>query len=280
MNELTKTIEGLPNTLLRWWDQLIAFSPKLLGAIVLIILGWVIARIFRAFSLRLAKISNQILNRFFTKGNLAGFQLSVPLTNLFSKVIFWGTLIFFATAATEILGLTAFSLWLTRLVTYFPQIFAGALIIVFGVLLSALGRDITLSATEATHITYSKLLGRVVQGTILFTAIIIGLDQVGIEVTFIVTLLSIVVGSVLGSLALALGFGTKDLVSNLISGHHLQKVYQAGQNIRFGNVEGIILELTPTSVILSTDEGRMIVPAKYFHSDPSLLIIQETQKHE
>ncbi len=280
MNELTKAIEELPNTLFRWWDQLIAFSPKLLGAIVLIILGWVIARIFRAFSLRLAKISNQILSRFFTKGNLVDFQLSAPLTNLFSKVIFWGTLIFFATAATEILGLTAFSLWLTRLVTYFPQIFAGALIIVFGVLLSALGRDITLSATEATHITYSKLLGKVVQGTILFTAIIIGLDQVGIEVTFIVTLLSIVVGSILGSLALALGFGTKDLVSNLISGHHLQKVYQSGQNIRFGNVEGVILELTPTSVVLSTDEGRMIVPAKYFHSDPSLLIIQETQKDE
>lgn len=280
MNELTKTLEELPNTLFRWWDQLIAFSPKLLGAIVLIALGWIMARILRAFSNRMAKISNQILSRFFSKGKLAGFQLSATLTNLFGKVVFWGTLIFFATAATEILGLSAFSLWLTRLVTYFPQIFAGALIIVFGALLSTLGRDLTLSATEATHITYSQLLGKVVQGTILFTAIIIGLDQVGIEVTFIVTLLSIVVGSILGSLALALGFGTKDLVSNLISGHHLRKVYQSGQNVKFGNIEGVILELNPTSMVLSTDEGRMIVPAKYFHSDPSLLIIQETNSNE
>ncbi|MBC8283747.1 MAG: mechanosensitive ion channel [Nitrospinae bacterium] len=280
MKELTRTLEELPNTLFRWWDQLIAFSPKLLGAIILILLGWVIARIFRAFSLRLAKVSNQILSRFFTKGNLAGFQLSIPLTNLFGKVVFWGTLIFFATAATEILGLTAFSLWLTRLVTYFPQIFAGTLIIVFGVLLSALGRDITLSATEATHIAYSKLLGKVVQGTILFTAVIIGLDQVGIEVTFIVTLLSIVIGSILGSLALALGFGTKDLVSNLISGHHLQKVYQTGQKIRFGNVEGTVLEVNPASMVLSTNEGRMIVPAKYFHTDPSLLMVQEEHEDE
>lgn len=280
MNELTRTLEELPNTLFSWWDQLVAFSPKLLGAFVLIILGWGIARFFRALSIRLAKVSNQILSRFFTKGKLAGFQLTATLTNLFSKIIFWGTLIFFATAATEILGLDAFSLWLGRLVTYFPQIFAGALIIVFGVLLSALGRDLTLSATEAIHIAYSQLLGKVVQGTILFTSIIIGLDQVGIEVTFIVTLLSIVIGSVLGSLALALGFGTKDLVSNLISGHHLQKVYQPGQNLRFGNVEGVILELSPTSVVLSTNEGRMIVPAKYFHSDPSLLIIKETHKDE
>jgi small-conductance mechanosensitive channel len=148
------------------------------------------------------------------------------------------------------------------------------------VLLSALGRDLTLSATEATDIAYSQLLGKVVQGAILFTAIIIGLDQIGIEVDFIVTILSILLGAVFGSLALALGFGTKDLASNLLGGHQLRKVYQSGQHVRFGNVEGTILELTPTSIILSTEEGRMIVPAKYFHSDPSLLIIQETNKNE
>lgn len=280
MNELTKSLEELPNILSLWWDHLIAFSPKLFGAIILVILGWIIARAFKALSIRLATISNQILNRFFTKGHLAGFQLSGALTNLFGKIIFGGTLIFFATAATEILGLNAFSLWLNRLAAYFPQIFAGVLIIVFGVLLSALGRDLILSATEATHIAYSRLLGSIVQGIILFSAIIIGLDQVGIEVTFIVTILSIIIGSILGSLALALGFGTKDLASNLISGHQLQKAYQPGQNVRFGNVEGTILELTPTSMVLSTEEGRMIVPAKMLHSHPSLLIIQGTSKDE
>ena len=280
MNELTKALEELPNIIARWWDQFIAFSPKLMGAIILIVLGWIIAHLLRALSIRLATVSNRILDRFFTKGALARFQLSATLINLFSKIIFWGTLIFFATAATEILGLTAFSLWLGRFVAFFPQIFAGALIIVFGVLLSALGRDLTLSATEATHIAYSQLLARVVQGIVLITAIIIGLDQIGVEVSFIVTLLAIVIGSVLGSLSLALGFGTKDLVSNLIGGHQMQKVYHPGQNVRFGNVEGTILELTPTSLILSTEEGRVIVPAKMFHSDPSLLIIQEANKDE
>ena len=280
MNELTKTLEEFPHILSRWWDQLIAFSPKLLGTIILVIMGWIVARIFKALSIRLATILNRILKRFLTKGNLAGFQLSGALTNSFSTIIFWGTLLFVATAATEILGLNAFSLWLNRLATYFPQIFAGVLIIVFGVLLSTLGRDLTLSATEATHISNSRLLGRVVQGTILITAIIIGLDQIGIEVSFIVMLLSIVIGSVLGSLALALGFGTKDLASNLIGGHQIKKVYQPGQNVRFGNIEGTILELTPTSMVLSTEEGRMIVPAKMFHSDPSLLIIQETNPDE
>ncbi|PIR00990.1 MAG: hypothetical protein COV66_03950 [Nitrospinae bacterium CG11_big_fil_rev_8_21_14_0_20_45_15] len=275
MKELTKTLEDLPNTLLVWWDQLIAFSPKLMGAVILMLLGWIIARILRAFSIRLGAVSNQILNRLFSKGILSRFELSQTLANLFGKIFFWGTLIFFATAATEILGLTAFSLWLNQLVTYFPQILAGALIIVFGILFSALGRDITLSATEATNFAYSRFLGKIVQGTILISAVIIGLDQIGIQVSFIVTLLSITLGSLLGSLALALGLGTKDLASNLISGHQLAKVYKPGQSVIFGNVEGTILELTPTSMVLSTENGRMIVPAQMFHSQPSLLVIQE-----
>lgn len=280
MDELTKAFEGMPNILLHWWDRFIAFSPKLVGAIILIIIGWGVAIILKTLSAKLTAILNRILNRFFSKGNLARPQLSQTITNSFSAIIFWGTLLFFATAAMEILGLNAFSLWFDRIVAYSPHFFAGALIIVFGVLLSVLGRDLVLSTIGATIIPYSRVLGGVVQGTILVTAIIIGADQLGIEVSFIVTLLSIILGAILGSLALALGFGTKDLVSNLISGHQLKKVYQPGQNVRFGNVEGTILELTPTSMVLSTEEGRTIVPAKMFHSDPSLLIIQETNKDE
>ncbi len=280
MKELAKALEELPSTFLHWWDQFIAFSPKLIGAVILVVLGWIVARTLKNLSVRLVKIFNKILNRLFSKGLFSGFQLSEALTNLLSKIIFWGTLIFFATAATGILGLTVFSFLLDKLVAFFPQISAGVLIIVFGVLLSTLGRDLTLSATEAMHVTYSRLMGRVVQGAILVTAVIIGLEQIGIEVSFIVTIFSVVLGALLGSLALALGLGTKDLASNLISGNQVRKVYQSGQNVRFGNVEGTILELTPTAIVLSTEEGRMIVPAKIFHSKPSLLIIQEKSSNE
>ncbi len=280
MNELTKSLEELPNTFSGLWKQLIEFSPKLFGAVILIIFGWFVARMLKALSIRLASIFNRVLKQLLSKGNLARFELSSTITTLFSKIVFWGTIIFFAVLSAEILGLTAFSIWVNRLIAYFPQIFAGILIIVFGVLLSALGKELTLSATEASQISYSKLLGGIVQGTILISAIIIGLDQVGIAVDFIVTLLSIILGAVLGSLALALGLGTKDLASNLISGHQLKKVYQPGQNLRFGSIEGTVLELNPTSMVLSTTEGRVIVPAKFFHTDPSFLIIKEENPNE
>jgi len=269
---LIKELQKIPG---HWLEQFTAYLPNLLGAILLMLFGWAFASLLKSLSIRMTGILNRIFSRLFSKGNLAKFRLPEPLVTLFSKIIFWGTILVFAVISTQILGLTAFSVWLNRLVAYFPSLLAGGLIILAGILFSSLGKDLTASAAASAHIPKSKLLGGIVQGVILFTAVIIGLDQIGVEVSFLITLLAITMGAILGSLALALGLGTKDLASNLISGHHVQKVYNAGQKVRFGNAEGIILELTPVSIVLSTDEGKMMVPAKIFHAEPSLLIIPD-----
>jgi small-conductance mechanosensitive channel len=276
LDKIIKILKNTPDILEQWLDELNAYLPNILGALLLMLLGWAVASILRSVSTRLTLILNRILSGLFSKGYLAKFRLSKPFIILFSKIIFWGTLLIFAIISTQILGLTAFSVWLNRLVAYFPSLAAGGLIILAGILFSSLGRDLTVSAASSANISQSNILGKIVQGVILFTAIIIGLDQIGIEVNFLITLLAILLGSVLGSLALALGLGTKDLASNLISGHHVQKFYKPGQRVRFGNVEGVILELTPVSIILSAREGRLTVPAKLFHSEPSLLIISDT----
>ena len=275
MDKILNFVKDLQKIPGQWLDQFNSFLPNLIGAVLLVLLGWAVASFLRSLSIRMTGILNRILSRLFSKGNLAKFRLSEPVIVLFSKIIFWGTILVFAIISTQILGLTAFSVWLNRLVAYFPSLVAGGLIILAGVLLSSLGRDLTVSAAASANISRSKILGGIVQGVILFTAVIIGLDQIGIEVSFLITLLAITLGAILGSLALALGLGTKDLASNLISGHHVQKVYKPGQKVRFGNMEGVILELTPVSIILSTDEGRMTVPAKIFHAEPSLLIIPD-----
>ena len=275
MDKITALLKDFQKIPWEWLDQLSAYLPQLVGATLLMLFGWGVASLLKSLSIRLTVIFNRILARLFSKGSLAKFRLSDPLIQLFSKIIFWGTLLIFAIICTRILGLTAFSVWLNRLVAYVPSLIAGGLIILAGVLISSLGRDLTVSAAASANIPQSKILGSIVQGVILFTAIIIGLDQIGIEVSFLITLLAITLGAILGSLALALGLGTKDLASNLISGHHVQKIYKPGQKVRLGRIEGIILELTPVSIILSTEEGRMTVPSKVFHSEPTLLIIPE-----
>lgn len=278
MEELTAFITQFPEMLSEWLDRMIAFSPKLLGAALLFAMGLVFASFLKALATRLTRLLNAILNRSMGKTRLAPFQLSASFIELFTKLIYWSTVLLFATFATQILGLTAFSFWLNRLVAQFPSFLAGGLIIVFGVLVSTLARDFTVTTSTTAHITYAKLLGGIVQGAILLTAVIIGLDQIGMEVNFLETFLSIVLSATLGALALALGIGSRELVSNLLGGYHLRQHYEPGQRVRLGGQVGVILNLSPVAVVLSTTEGRVAVPAKYFHSEPSILLIEEPAK--
>jgi len=111
-------------------------------------------------------------------------------------------------------------------------------------------------------------------GEVSVTALVIGINQIGIDVTLLITLISIVVGAVAAGLTLAFAFGARSFVGNLIGSHYLQQHYQPGQNARMGDVEGEIVEFTPASVVLATKQGRIIVPAKVFNDQATALLTE------
>ena len=77
------------------------------------------------------------------------------------------------------------------------------------------------------------------------------------------------------SVALALSLGARTYVANLIGGHQLRHSFSVGQTIRMGGFEGRILDLTPVSVVLETEEGRVSLPAKLAGEEAIVLRIGE-----
>ena len=99
-----------------------------------------------------------------------------------------------------------------------------------------------------------------------------GVDQIGVDITIVVTILSVAIGAALGGLAIAFSLGARDLVSNLIGARYLNADYRIGERIRIGEHEGTVLEISSVSVILETEEGRVMVPARQFSERSSVLI--------
>ena len=160
------------------------------------------------------------------------------------------------------------------MVVYLPTLLAGGLIILVGLLISALARDLTSAAVASAGFPHADLFGASVQAAILLTALVLGINQIGIDVTLLITLIAIMVAAVVGSLSLAFALGARSFVGNLIGSHYLQQHYQPGQRAKMGWVEGEILELTPVSVVLATNEGRVIVPAKIFSDETTTLVTE------
>jgi small-conductance mechanosensitive channel len=200
---------------------------------------------------------------------------SSGIANLVASILFWITLFVFVTAALDTAGLTAVSAWLERIVEFLPGIVTGGLIILVGYILSTLVRDVTLAAAHAAEFTESVVISRLAQAITLVTALVIGLDQIGIDVTFLTTMLGVTSAAVLFGFALSFGLGARSLVSNLIAAHHLRDILEPGQDIRVGEYEGTVLEVSTTAIILDTPEGRTSLPASLYQEQAMVMLLQD-----
>jgi small-conductance mechanosensitive channel len=245
--------------------------PNLIGALLLILAGWLIGRLLRVLTVRLIHLLDRAIRRL-SRSNAERPGILAASAGVLGSVVYWVAVLFFLTAATQVLGLDAFLGWLNRVVAYLPTLLTGGLIILAGFLLSALVRDLVATAAPVAD-SQRVLLGRVAQFVILITAIVIGADQIGIKVTFLVIMVTVLASTLLGGLALALSLGARTYVSNLIGAHYLSRQFRAGQTVRVGNYEGHILEFTATSIVLETADGRVNLPAKIYHEEPIVLLM-------
>jgi hypothetical protein len=257
--------------------RLLEYAPSVLGATLLLLAGWLIARVLRGMAVKLMGVLELLLHRMFRGRGASAPRIPSASVEIVGSILFWVVILFFVATATHVLGLNVFTAWLKDLVGYLPTLFAGALIILVGVLLAGLSRDLTIAALPALPEPQRLLLGRIVQGTLLVAAIVVGADQIGIKITFLVILAAVVVGAVISGVALAVSLGARTFVSNLIGAHYLRQAFSIGQHVRVGSFEGRIVELSAISLVLETGEGRVTLPAKIFNEEPIVLLISRSQ---
>lgn len=247
-------------------DAVTAHLPGVLGALIILLIGWIAARLLRSLAIRLVRL-----------GRRAAFRVarrSDPLTEraegIVGSLVFWLVMLLFLTAATHALGLTVFTSWLDRVMSYLPTFLAGLLIIVAGIMAGALVKDLLVAAAPGAA-PQRVLLARIAQGAIVLTAVVTGADQIGIDVTFLIIIAAVIAAALLGGIALAVSLGARTFVGNLFGARNLRQRYAVGQTIQVGEYEGRVLEITTTAVILETEAGRVSLPARLFDEMPSTL---------
>lgn len=253
-----------------WGQAILDFLPSLAAAAGLLLAGWLLARLLRSGTVRLA--------RTFDRG-LAGMGRQRPLSagagpEVIGAAVYWLVILGAITAATQVLALDSFGAWLGRLVSHLPTLLTGGLIVAAGFFLSVIARNLTAAAVPAS-MPQGALLGRLLQAVILVTALVLGADQMGLDVTFLVTLGTVLAGTLAGGLALAVSLGSGPFVNNLIGAHQLRQHFRTGQKVQVAGHEGRIAEITAVALVLDCPEGRVHLPAKTFHESPVVAVLEE-----
>lgn len=254
--------------------------PDLLLAILLLLVGWLLARLVRAAIRGLGQRINRGLERVLRAERASRLNVSPTMLRLMGTAVFWIILLLFVSFATDLAGLEGVSEWLRSVLRYLPTLLFGLTIIVAGHLIGLLVRDLLLEALASAHVEQRELVARLGQTATFLTAVIIGVHQVGLDISFVTQVIAVALGVVLVGFSLAFGLGARGLVANLIGTHYLRRQFQPGARVRLGEVEGEVLEITPTSVVLETPEGRAHIPSRLFGEQVSVLVLQERDDDE
>jgi small-conductance mechanosensitive channel len=271
MNQLRGLGEALTTVGSTLLERIVGFVPSVVGAVLLLIVGWILARILRVLAARAALLLDTLLTRVSGPPGVERLRMG-RAAGVFGAVVFWVVLLFFATAATQVLGLQTFTNWLARLIDYLPTLAAGVLIVVAGYVLSRFVGDLVRVTATRLDTAQRSVLARLTQVAILVGAVLVGADQIGIRVTFLAIFAAAGAAAVVGALAIAVGLGARDHIANIIGAHHLRQAFSVGQTIRVAGHQGRVLEVTAATLILDTDEGRVSLPGRIYGEQPIAVI--------
>ena len=242
------------------WTKVASFIPDLITALIIVLLGFVIARIVDAvLSKGLAKLG---LDRLMTGAGvtkmLSRIGIASPVSAVIGKIIYWFIILTFVVSAAETLGLARVSATLDAFALYLPKVFGAALILLAGLLLSHLVAGMVRGTVESIGADYAGGISRLVQGLLVIITVSLAIGQLQIETQLLNTVIAIVLVSFGAAAALAMGLGSRDTVSQIIAGVYLRELYQVGDRIKVEEREGVIEEIGTVKTTLVDDEGRFI----------------------
>ncbi|MEX2493586.1 MAG: hypothetical protein WD425_17690 [Nitrospirales bacterium] len=250
-----------------------SFLPKSLGALMLLAVGVLLGKIVETGT---SRILNMIgVDRLLNGTGLLSLLQKTGSKKSISQIIgllgFWLVFLLFLISATEALSLSLLSETLTALVHYLPKIGMATLILVLGLLATNFVRDIISLACDSSGIRQGTVIAQTVYIAATLLVIVTAINELGIDTSLLNQIIVLVIAGLIAGAALSFGFGSRSAVRNLIAAHYIQPIVRVGEKIQIGNYAGTVTAVTPMVVVLSTDRGRVVIPAAQFTEVTSVI---------
>jgi hypothetical protein len=198
--------------------QIGQFLVNLLLVIVILIVGWTISKLIRTVvikglrAIKLDELSDRIqLDSLLEKGGI-----TYSLSELIGIIFYWLALLVSFMVAINAIGLTIAAELLNKVVLYIPNVIAAVFILILGMFVATLLRNIVQTAANNAGLSQSKLLSKVVEVVVIVFVVIAALEQLNIGIKITELTLSIILGAIGLGFALAFGLGCKEIAGRYV----------------------------------------------------------------
>ena len=204
----TAIINAFANAL----NLVLTFIPKLIGFLVILLVGWIVATVIsKALTFLLRKIG---FDRMANRIGLTRFEQRMGITmdpaGLLGKIVYWFLFLIFLVPAVDALGLTTVSAILGGVIAYIPNVFVAILVLFLGTLLATFVADLVRGATASTNVGNPNIFANIARYAIMGFAALVALEQLQIAQPLIIELFGAIVAAAALAFGLAFGLGGQD----------------------------------------------------------------------
>lgn len=194
------------------------FIPSLVGALLILVLGWIIAKIIRGAVTKLLKLlhfstlaDKSGISKVLSKG-----EVKVTASQVISGLAYWLVMIMVLAMVVNALGLTVASQLLEGLLGYIPKVIAALFVLILGLFLGNLVYGVVHTAASNADLPKPELLSNISKGAIILFAVTIFLQQLGIDPLLVSTTFNIFFAGLCLALSLAFGLGGRDMAARYL----------------------------------------------------------------
>lgn len=206
------------SSLLTLWTGVAGFLPRLVAAIVVFLVGWLVAILIGKLAYHIVKIlqiDRALEGVGFKKvWERSGFKLNSPY--FFFELVKWFFIVVFLMSAANILGLNEVSEFLRTVVLYIPNVIVAAVVLLIGILVARFLEGLVMASVRAAKLVSANFLGALTKWSVVIFTLLIALVQLGIAEDIIrIVVIGIVAAAALG-LGLAFGLGGQNHADDFI----------------------------------------------------------------
>jgi len=208
---------GLRDALLNLWNKFVEVIPGLLAALVVAIIGWIVARVLKEVVVKILQSTK--VDQWIAEKKLSGAIGNREFSIIIGHLVKWYVLVVFLAQAVGLIQLEVLKNFVWLIVVYTPYILGGILIVVLGLLLA----KYIANYVGATQHKYSKTVAKLAQVFVAYIAVVMALQTVGFDVTILMDAfriafiaLAVTIAIIVGlSFGLAFKDEAKDIVADV-----------------------------------------------------------------
>jgi len=262
MTQLEQWRQIVLDSLTTLGEEIMRILPGILAALLLLLVGWLLAKIFSRVISRLFRLLHfdRLAGRINELKWVQKSEYKIVPSKIIGKFVYWVILVIFIITATDTLGWSAVSQSFNQLITYLPQLFSAIIIFVVGFYLSNLVRDFIKTTLKSFEVASASILGETAFYVIMAIVTITALEQAGVQTSLLTSNIILVIGSFLLAFAVAFAISSRDVFKNILSSYYGKGNFHVGQYIKYNKLQGEIIKIDRMHVTIKDGKTRHIIP--------------------